>query len=111
MVPRAPSQLSSGSKLIRLATSRMGSEGRQCVSFFLSPGHTTYQRVNTTVNDRPVTVTPPIQDAPEDYLVRPRDHRTPLAGTVGGAEIYQFCTQICIGLARTNRVVLFWRIQ
>jgi hypothetical protein len=75
---------------------------------FSSPGHTTYQHVNTTVNDKPVTVTPPTQDAPEDCLVRPEIIALHLAVTV--AEFYPFCTQIHIGLAQPNRV-LSWCIQ
>lgn len=90
-------QLSGGSKLIRLASSRTG-PGRQCVSFFLSPGLTTYQRVNTTVNDKPVTTMPPTQDAPEDYVVRHKIIALHLAVTVGGAKFYPFCTRIRISL-------------
>ena len=56
--------LSGGSKLIRLATSRTGLAGYQCVSFFLAPDRIAYDRVDTAVNDRPVTVTPSMQDAP-----------------------------------------------
>jgi hypothetical protein len=61
-------QLPGGLKLIKLAGSQTG-PGRQCVSVFLSrvsPARTTYQRVNTTVNNKPVTVTPLMQDSPED---------------------------------------------
>lgn len=87
-----------GSKLIRLARSRTGPAGRQCVSFFLSLGHTTYQRINMTVNGKPVTITPPTQDAPEDYLVR-HEIIALLAVTVSGAEFHPFYTQIRIGLA------------
>ena len=49
--------LSGGSKLIRLA-------GYQCVSFSLAPDRIAYDRVDTAVNDRPVTVTPSMRDAP-----------------------------------------------
>ena len=35
----------------------------------LSPGRTIYQYVSTTGNNKPVAVTPPIQNTPEDYLV------------------------------------------
>jgi len=66
-------QLSGGLKLIRLPRSRMGPARRQCVSFFLPPGHATYQRVNTTVNDKPVTATPPTRGLPS----LARDHCTP----------------------------------
>jgi Auxiliary Activity family 9 (formerly GH61) len=91
--------------MIRLAGCQTGPAGFRCVSFLLLPGHTTYQRVNTTVNDKPVTVTLPMQDAPEDYLVWHDIIALHLAVTVGGAEFYPFCTQICIGLAQPNRIL------
>ena len=69
MVQRA--QLSGGSKPVRLATIWTGSEGHQCVSFSLSHGHTAYQRVSTTVADRPVTVMFLSQDVPEDHRTLP----------------------------------------
>lgn len=100
-------QLSGGSKSIRLARSRTGPE-HQCVSFSPSLGHETYQRVNNTVGNKPVNVTSPTQerqDAPEDYLVRHKIIALHLAVTVGGAKFCPFCTQIRIVLAHRSRPI------
>jgi len=64
------------------------------------PHNLWHQHDSVTVNDKPVTVTPPVQEAPEDYVVRHEIIALHLAVTVGSAEPYPSCTKSSLAFPR-----------
>jgi Auxiliary Activity family 9 (formerly GH61) len=59
-----------------------------------------HQDDSVTVNDKPVTVTPPTQEAPEDYVVRDEIFALHLAVTVSRAEFYPSCTKSSLAVPK-----------